>query len=93
MEAARRIRNLRYDTGLSGHVVVLVSVNETPRDDCPHCLNPLEIVLVRFRLTRTVMIQVCPNCALASAEDSRQGSLEHLFRAHFRRRAEDRSKG
>ncbi len=69
----------------------MVGVNETREDNCPQCLNPLEIVVVRFRLTRTVMVQVCPSCAVMSADNpAQQGFLRHLFRAHFKRRAEHR---
>jgi hypothetical protein len=65
-----------------------VSVNETREDSCPHCLSPLEIVLVRFRLTGTVMIRACSNCALASAEDSAQRRPLDLFQAYFKRRVD-----
>ena len=96
IEAAQKIRNLRYEIGLTDAVQqagLLVSVNETRGDDCPHCLVPLEIVLVRFRLTRVVMIRVCPNCAFASAEDSAQGrALEHLFLSNLKRWAGHRGK-
>src|SRR6267142_6341750 len=89
IEAAQKIRNLRYEIGLTDavqQVGLLVSVNETRGDDCPHCLVPLEIVLVRFRLSRVVMIRVCPNCAFASAEYSAQGrALEHLFLSNLER--------
>jgi hypothetical protein len=38
------------------------------RDCCPHCRNPFEIVVVRFRTFSTGIVQRCPNCAIVSAD-------------------------
>jgi hypothetical protein len=84
-------RNLRYDSGFIGavrQVVVLVSVNETREDNCLHCHSTLDIVLVRFKLTGTVMMRACSNCALACAEDSAQRRPLDLFLAYLKRRAD-----
>ena len=64
-------------------------VEEKPEDFCPSCVHQLEIVLVKFGLTRTAMIEACPNCAMAAAEGSRQEqSLKPLFSARLKRWAE-----
>jgi hypothetical protein len=45
-------------------------VDEREADHCAYCASALEIVSVRFKIRRTVILRSCPNCAITSAEDS-----------------------
>jgi hypothetical protein len=50
--------------------VALMSFSEAQADCCPHCRSPYEIVHVTFRFNGTAMIATCPNCAIASVDES-----------------------
>lgn len=56
---------------------------------CPHCRNQRQIVCAKFRFNCVAMVWVCPNCAMASAEEwggSKWNSLAmeaHKFRVRY----------
>ncbi len=45
-----------------------METGEISHDDCPHCHQRLEILLVKFALAGVHMITACPNCAMVRGD-------------------------
>ena len=54
-----------------------MSVTERQADHCVNCGSALEIVSVKFRFHRTMILSSCPNCAIASAEERPTAGSKH----------------